>query len=302
MKVLISERQLRRLIREFYENPYTDIIINTEREIKDTISQYNQEAQNISLDLYNNYYDTKRLDSILDTIANRIEEILFERFGNYFSVKNDEFKKVIDDNIVIGDNDFSLLGIKIYGFVTEQIKNKKSKLKFDVNENMREALVKFLEVLKKQFPQQWQKVNKKTEVSDIDITPFTPSGEISKGDVDDGLEQRIYNWEYTKQLLERLLLKYIHMEQYVGEELFKYITKNLIFYKAFKLMDETMEQNDYKTFGMINRMNLKNDLDIFVEEYRNQFNFPRNSKYRPYNVFLDLVIGMRDKAKFELKK
>ena len=92
------------------------------------------------------------------------------------------------------------------------------------------------------------------------------------------------------------------MEQYVGEELFKYITKNLIFYKAFKLMDETMEQNDYKTFGMINRMNLKNDLDIFVEEYRNQFNFPRNSKYRPYNVFLDLVIGMRDKAKFELKK
>ena len=92
------------------------------------------------------------------------------------------------------------------------------------------------------------------------------------------------------------------MEQYVDEESFKYINKNLIFYKAFKLMDETMEQNDYKTFSMIDRMNLKNDLNRFVEEFRNQFNFPRNSKYRPYNVFLDLVIGMRDKTKFELKK
>ena len=304
MRILISERQYK-LIREFYENPYTDIIINIEKEIKDTISQYNLEVEKISFDLDGNYYDIKRFNSILDEVGNKIKEILFERFGNYFSIKNDEFKKVVDDNVISGENDFSLLGIKIYGYTTEEIKHKKSqitKLKFDVNENMREALVKFLEVLKKQFPQQWQKVNKKIEVSDIEITPFTPSSETSKGDVDDGLEQRIYNWEYTKQLLERLLLKYIHMEQYVDEESFKYINKNLIFYKAFKLMDGVMEQNDYKTFGTIDRMNLKNDLYRFVEEFKTQFNFPRNSKYRPYNVFIDLVIGMRDKTKFELKK
>lgn len=300
MRILISERQYK-LIREFYENPYTDIIINIEKEIKDTVSQYNQEAEKISFDLDGNYYDIKRFNSILDEVGNKIKEILFERFGNYFSIKNDEFKKVVDDNVIISENNFSLLGIKIYGVVTEQIKNK-SKLKFDVSENMREALVKFLEVLKKQFPQQWQKVNKKIEVSDIEITPFTPSSETSKGDVDDGLEQRIYNWEYTKQLLERLLLKYIHMEQYVDEEAFKIITKHRIIEKMFNIMDDHMKRSGYKLFGIINRINLDSDLSKFIIAYKEYFKFIDNLEYSPYKVFIDLVEGMKNKTKFELKK
>lgn len=302
MKILITERQLRRLVNEFYENQYIDIITNVEKEIKESIINYNKELSNNLLDLDNNYYGHRKYEKIIEDIDNNIKEILFERFGNYFSMNNEEFKKIIDDNVTTTENDFSFFGVRIYGFSTEVTKNKKSRIILTVNENMREALIKFFEMLKKQFPSQWNKVNKKIETSDIEITPFTPSGEVSKGDIDDGLEQRIYNWEYTKQLLERLLLKYIHMEQFVDEESFKYINKNLIFYKAFKLMDEVMAENDYRVFSMIDRMNLNNDLNRFIEEFRNRFNFPRNSKFRPYNIFIDLVMAMKDKTKYEFKK
>jgi len=279
MKVLISERQYK-LIREFYENEYLDVVQRVAKELNDK-------------------YFMKRNPGFNEI---GFKEILFERFGEYFSNKSSKLKKLIDANFESTGNKILFCGILICKYID---KSNEWMVAYDFipyPSQLSEALTKFFEILKKAFPKEWDKIQQKIDVSDYEHTPFTYAGELPKEEGEDDLKQKIYDWEYTKDLLERLLLKYIHMEQYVDEEAFKIITKHRIIEKMFNIMDDHMKRSGYKLFGMINRINLDSDLSKFIIAYKEYFKFIDNLEYSPYKVFIDLVEGMKNKTKFELKK
>lgn len=291
MKVLISERQLRRLIREFYENEYIDIIPNITDDIIDNVFVKSKE---------------------IDTSMEGVKKILEDRLGEYFSIKNDQrkynrLKKLIVENFEIGSDNLRFCGIIIAAYRIEHNDNWNRGMPdsyvFKTDSiGLKKAVVKFFDILKNEFPKEWEEVQKKIEVSDIELTPFKHAGDLSKEKGVDDLKQRIYDWEYTKDILGRLLLKYIHKEEFVNEDAFKFITKHNIIENMIDEMDEFMSKSDYTKFSMIDRNNINKGLTKFIDEYKKYFNFGDDLKHSPYKVFLDLVIGIKDKTKFEFKK
>lgn len=247
MKIIISEQQLQRIIREFYEKAYNlgdyDVIEKIEKEIIDYYRKFvklsvdergdkiqeltdfiNNTIYNNFKDYYKDFFDTKMME-----IVSRYSFEKGKKTANIYFIEDDKFKGVYF--WMHGGLDTDRLN-----YVINQIKNK---------------LDKHIEPSIK---------------SKIETNPYSLSPQHSDKNIEDELEQKIYNWGYTKIILENLCHKFLVSDK-IGDELFDKFKGNNYIDKIIDRMDEVMEKNNYEIFHTIKETNLKNDFHKFLESY-----------------------------------
>ena len=259
MKVLISERQLKRLIREFqdiYDNGIDRLSTEIEKEIKaggyemkdDTwtekrekesfrlLKMLNKKVVKFLIDYFN--LEEGKLVNQINELVNKLFVLSIHDEIQYFHRDTSDWHMYWISNPKIGKYDYS-----------------PSKFKGAMNH-----LMKKVENLL------GDKQKKELETT-IDLSKTKYSPKYSGEEIDDEDTKVIYDWEHTKIILENLIKEYIHNEKYVSTELFDKITELGVIEPMIDEMDEDMKNNEYKIFHPILQNNWGEDFLKFVKSY-----------------------------------
>jgi len=287
MKVLISERQLRRLIREFQSDLYSETFNLILRKILNYLGCEKIESvciNNIFGDMKDfplnknqkwdsqlvHEYETGKLNIILGEVKN----IFFNVLSDYLSIDDNDdqklvnkVKSMIDDNISIKNNfgdKYGTIFFKGRGLVVTEISSY-SVFSIYVLSDAKDEFNEFINELKSLFP------NKKEDL-DLNITTSKSKYGLYSGEnLEDELSKRIYDWEITKNVLEKLLFEFINNEEYVSKELYTKINDEGVISTMMNKMDKAMSSTDYKAFSLINPNNWRHDIELFLFYYANYY-------------------------------
>lgn len=285
MKILISERQLKRLIREFQSDLYSETFSLILRKILNylgcdkiesvCINNIFSDIKDFPLDRNQKWnselvheYETSKLNIILGEVKN----IFFNVLSDYLSLNDEDdqklvnkVKSMIDTNIIVENtpgNKYGSILFKGEGLVITEIPSY-SMFSIYVLSDARDEFNKFLNELKSLFP------NKKEDL-DLNITTSKSKYGLYSGEnIEDELSKQIYDWEITKNILEKLLFEFINNEEYVSKELYTKINDEGVFNTMMNKMDKAMSSTDYKAFSLINPNNWRSDIEKFLFYYAN---------------------------------
>lgn len=268
MKIIINESQLRRLIKEF-QDIYDNGIDQLSKEIKNEIETGGFKMgsnKNGEYVIDDDWAERREKESfrLLNIMKEKIIIFLTDYFnlseGKVYNKVNELINKLfvlsINDDIEYRHQDTSDWHIYwiakpntgVYSFKSNDFKNA-------INH-----LMKIIESLLDN--KQKKELSSKIELSK---TKYAPSYSGEK--IQDDLSKQIYDWEYTKNILENLFNEYIHNEEYVNEELFNKINDSRVFGEMMDIMDKDMKDNEYKIFEPIRNNNWREDFKGFVKSY-----------------------------------
>ena len=285
MKVLISERQLKRLIREFQSDLYSETFSLILRKILNylgcdeiesvCINNIFGDMKDFPLDKNQKWdsqlvheYETSKLNIILGEVKN----IFFSVLSDYFSINDEDdqklvnkVKSMIDTDITVENilgNKYGSILFKGRGLVKTEIASY-STFPIYVLSDARDEFNKWLNKLKSLFP------NKKEDL-DLNITTSKSKYGLYSGEnIKDELSKQIYDWGITKNILEKLLFEFLNNEEYVSKELYTKINAEGVFNTMMNKMDKAMSSTDYKAFSLINPNNWRSDIEKFLFYYAN---------------------------------
>jgi len=254
MIIIISEQQLQRIIREFYEKAYNLGDYDVTEKIEKEIIDYNRKFVKLSVD--------ERADKIGE-YKDFMNETILNNFMDYYKGFFDrEMNKIVRNNFLeqkslniylIDDNDWKGVYYWMHGGLDTD------KLNYVIN-HIKNKLDKHIEPSIK---------------SKIETNPYSLSPKHSYKNIEDELAQKIYDWGYTKTILEKLCHKFLLSDK-IDDELFDKFKGDKYIDEIIDKMDEVMEKNNYEIFHTIKETNLKNDFHKFlwsyIEYYSRYFN------------------------------
>jgi hypothetical protein len=245
MIIIISEQQLQRIIREFYEKAYNLGDYDVTEKIEKEIIDYNRKFVKLSVD--------ERADKIGE-YKDFMNETILNNFMDYYKGFFDrEMNKIVRNNFLeqkslniylIDDNDWKGVYYWMHGGLDTD------KLNYVIN-HIKNKLDKHIEPSIK---------------SKIETNPYSLSPKHSYKNIEDELAQKIYDWGYTKTILEKLCHKFLLSDK-IDDELFDKFKGDKYIDEIIDKMDEVMEKNNYEIFHTIKETNLKNDFHMFLESY-----------------------------------
>lgn len=267
MKILISEQQLKRIIKEF-QDIYDDGIDRLTKEIEQEIMAGGFEMGsriNGEYKFYDDWPDRREKESfrLLKILKEKVVKFLMDYFklGENLIEKTNQlvdelFHLTIHDEIQYSKRD--LADWHMY-FISHPNTGK-----YDFNKDKFKKSMNHIMKLVKELLSPEEKKELDTTI-DLSKTKYSPK--YSGEEIEDEDTKVIYNWEHTKNLLENLIKEYIHNEKYVSTELFNKITELGVIETVIDIMDEDMKNNEYKIFHPILQNNWSKDFLQFVKSY-----------------------------------
>lgn len=304
MKILISERQLKRLIREFQSDLYSETFnlilskilnyLGCDKINSVCINNIFGDMEDFPLDKNQKWdselvhkYETSKLNIILGEVKN----IFFNVLSDYFSINDEDNQKLVnkvksmlDANITVENilgNKYGSILFKGRGLILTEISSH-STFSIYVLSEAKDDFNEFLDELKSLFP-------KKKEKLDLNITTSKSKYGLYSGEnITDELSKQIYDWEITKNILEKLLLEFINNEEYVSEDLYTKINDEGVINTMMNKMDKAMSSTDYKAFSLIHPNNWRSDVEKFLYKYTEYYKYTTKGKtkqfYEPINL------------------
>lgn len=251
MRIIISERQLERIIKEFYKKKpkvrsigigwtsgksIADLIIG---ELQSYLASFSRSKRPMGNELFIQDYS----DFINETMIRIFKE-------SYIEFDNENIENIIKNNLA------SVEGKKIImkypqKLVVFRYDEKRTYSGFDKLEEAIDFTSKKLNTY----------INENLPNDLYDLAP-TYSGQ----EIEDELAHKIYDWEHTKTIIERLYHEYM-VSDLVDEKLFEKLKSKNYIDEIFKIMDKEMEKNNYETFHTIKENNLKIYFNMFLASY-----------------------------------
>jgi hypothetical protein len=285
MKIVISEQQLQRIIREFYEKGYNLGDYDVIQKIKDEVRSYNNNFRELSVD--------ERADKIQE-FTDFINNTIYNNFKDYYKdFFDEEMNKIVRNNLLeqrtldiyfFGDDGakgvyfWTLGGLSTDGlnYVINFIKNK-------------------LDVY----------IQPKVEKS-IERNPYKLAPKYSGNWISDDLQKRIYDWEHSKVIIEKLYHNYM-ISNLVDDYIFDKLKSKNYIDAIFVAMDKEMEKNDFKLFPLIREKSVKKDfnnfVNVYIDYYSNKFPHPEQfsieinpKKNLPIEIFMGRVFRDMNKS------
>jgi hypothetical protein len=264
MKVLISERQLKRLIREFqdiYDNGIDRLTRDVEKDIK--AGGFEMFPGGVKDDTWTEKRE-KESFRLLKMLKEKVAKFLIDYFNLEEGKLVNQINELVNKLFVLSIHDeiqyiyrdtsdwhmswISNPDIGEYDYSPSEFKGAMNHLMKKV-ENLLDD-------------QQKKELSTKIEMSKTKYSPKYSGEEIEDEDT-----KVIYDWEHTKIILENLIKEYIHNEKYVSTELFDKITELGVIEPMIDEMDEDMKNNEYKIFHPILQNNWGEDFLKFVKSY-----------------------------------
>jgi len=266
MKIIISEQQLRKIIKEFqdiYDNGIDLLSAEIEKEIK--AGGFEMRTDGVIDDAWTERRE-KESFRLLKMLKEKVVKFLIDYFkleksniiDKIYKYINKSFQLTIHDEIEFIYATYLLHASESFYISkpnTGEYDFKKNNFKKSMNH-----LMEWVQGLLSSKDK--TKLDTTIELSKTKYSPLY-SGEKIKDD----LTKQIYDWEYTKTKLENLIKEYIHNEKYVSKELFDKITELRVIETMMDEMDEDMKNNEYKIFHPILENNWGEDFLKFVKSY-----------------------------------
>jgi hypothetical protein len=276
MKIVISEQQLQRIIKEFYGKPKVMNLGRGRTIIDITISELQQ---------YLAKFDkTVNGEEIIQDYA----EFINERIIGLFKEKYIQFDNEVIENIV-KENLATVEGKKIIMQYPKKLvvfwyDNKRTYTDF---EKLKEAINFTSEKVEKYV----------NEILTDDTYNLAPT--YSGQEINDNLQKRIYDWEYTKTIIEKLFHYYINSES-TESDIFKVFSQKPYLDDMLMIMDKDMENNEYNLFPRIRQNKLTRDFETFFGSFVEYYGKKHNNTNKFYsrldvndvsNLPLEILIG-----------
>lgn len=266
MKVLISERQLKRLIREF-QDIYDDGIDRLTQEIEQDVKAG---GFKMSIDgVIDHSWPIKREKEskrLLTLIKEKVAKFLIDYFKLGKSNLNDKINKYVNKSFDLDShNDIVFYYAHYLLHASEEYYIVRAETGYYdfYKDDFKKSMNHLIEWIRGLLGNK-KKKELAVAVSDAK-TKFAPSYSGEK--IEDDLSKQIYDWEYTKNILGNLFNEYSHNEKYVNEELFNKIKDTRVFDKMMDIMDKDMKHKEYKIFEPIRNNNWREDFKGFVKSY-----------------------------------
>ncbi len=253
MRIIISEQQLQRIIKEFYKKK------PKVRSIGKGLWDYGKTVKELIIQELQVYLSKKEINNgsgnnnqmFLQNYVEYINETIIRLFNEaYIEFDDENIENIIKENLA------SIEGKKII------MKYPKKLVIFRYDEKGTYA---GFEKLKEAIDFTSKKLD--TYINENFPNDLYNMAPIYSGqEIEDELTQKIYDWEHTKTILERLYNDYI-VSDLVDEQLFEKLKGKNYIDEIFKIMDKDMEKNNYKIFHKIKETRLKNYFHMFLESY-----------------------------------
>ena len=249
MKIIISEQQLQRIIKEFYKK--RPIVRQIRDNYGSTISDF------IVSDIQNYYRNNNSKSKVvfIQDLAEFINETMFKLYQKqYRDFYNDYIENIINNNLA------KVEGKKLI------MKNPKTIVifKYDGNNSFFDN-DKLNEAIRFTSNKISEYINEVLVDDSYDLAP-TYSGE----EIKDDLQKRIYDWEHSKTIIERLYHNYM-VSDLVDEKLFKELKSKNYIEEIFNILDKAMERSNFTEFNLIKEENLEKTFGDFLDKYINFF-------------------------------
>jgi hypothetical protein len=266
MKIIISEQQLRKIIKEFqdiYDNGIDWLSAEIEKEIK--AGGFEMRTDGVIDDAW-----PKRREKESFRLLKMLKEKVVKFLIDYFKLeKRNHIEKInnyVNKLFYLTQHDqiaFIYATYLLHGSESFSISNPHTG-EYDFNKNNFKKSMNHLMEWVQGLLSSKDKTKLDTTI-ELSKTKYAPlySGEK----IEDDLTMQIYDWEYTKTKLENLIKEYIHNEKYVSTELFDKITELRVIETMMDEMDEDMKNNEYKIFHPILQNNWREDFLKFVKSY-----------------------------------
>jgi hypothetical protein len=252
MRIIISEQQLQRIIKEFYKKK------PKVRSIGKGWENYGKTIKELIIYELQVYLSKKRTSNysmnsemFLQEYVEYINETIIRLFNEgYIEFDDENIENIIKENLA------SVEGKKII------MKSPKKLVIFRYDEKGTYA---GFEKLKEAIDFTSKKLD--TYINEnfpSDLYNMAPT--YSGQEIEDELTQKIYDWEHTKTILERLYNDYM-VSDLVDEQLFEKLKGKNYIDEIFKIMDKEMEKNNYEIFHKIKETDLKYYFNMFLESY-----------------------------------
>jgi len=240
---LVTQHHLS-VIREFYEKGYNLGDYDVKQKIEDEVITYNKKFMKLSVD--------ERSEKIGE-YKDFINETILKNFKDYYKAYfNEEMNKIVCDSFLVQrtlDIYFTIgkwEGVYFWGT---------SGLKLDGLNYVINYIKDELDTL----------IEPKIK-GEIKSNSYSLSPEYTGKNIQDDLQKRIYDWEHTKTIIEKLLNKFLTSDK-INDDLFNKLKEKNLIDEIINKMDKIMEENNYETFHSIKEINLKNDFHKFFESY-----------------------------------
>jgi hypothetical protein len=245
MRYLKTFERFQIIIREFYEKGYDIGTYNVQQKIEDEIFKYNTKFKELS-------YDER--EGKIKEFVNFMNKTVLNNFKDYYKDFFDkQMMKIISNhsfeqrNLNISfrnNNEYKTVYYWRYaGLESEGLDNAIKQIKGKLDEYIKPKIKKSI----------------------VD-NPYSLAPEYSGENIGDELSKRIYDWEKTKTILEKLSQQFLTSDK-TGDELFSKLREKNFIDEMIEIMDEVMEKNNYETFHPIKETELKNDFNKFLESY-----------------------------------
>ena len=265
MKIIISEQQLRKIIKEFqdiYDNGIDLLSSEIEKEIKAGGFEMTDKRGVID----DTWTEKREKESfrLLKMLKEKVVKFLIDYFNLEEGKLVNRINELVNKLFVLSIHDeIQYIHHNTSDWHTYWISNPDIG-KYDYSPSKFKGAMNHLMKKVENLLGDKQKKELSTKI-EMSKTKYSPkySGEKIKDD----LTKQIYDWEYTKTKLENLIKEYIHNEKYVSTELFDKITELRVIEIMMDEMDEDMKNNEYKIFHPILQNSWGEDFLKFVKSY-----------------------------------
>jgi hypothetical protein len=266
MKIIISEQQLKRVIKEF-QDIYDDGIDRLTQEIEKEVkaSGFDMSPDGV-MDYSWPIKREKESKRLLTLIKEKVVKFLIDYFKLEKSNIIDRINKYVNKSFELTTHHDIVFNYATYLIHVPDryfiVKVRTGKYDLDKND-FKKTINHLIEWVKGLLS---PKQKKELDVTVADVkTRFAPSYSGEK--LTDELEKRIYDWEYTKTILEKIISEYINNPQYIKKELYDKIMDENVINIMMERMDKVMEKNDYNVFTSIKQDNWRKDFSNFLKSY-----------------------------------
>lgn len=289
MKIIISERQLRRIIKEFqdiYDNGLDLLSAEIEKEIKAGGFTMGS-SKNGDFKIDKDWSEKRKMESY--RLLNIMKEKIINFLKDYYKLEEGEIvnniNKLVNKLFVLSiHDDIEYRHHDTSDWESHWISDPNTG-RYDYNPS---EFKKSMNHLMKKTDQLLDKKKMENLKLDIDTSKTRYAPSYSGEELENEDTKRIYDWEYTKTILEKLIFEYINNEEYINKEMYDKIMGDGIINIMMEEMDDVMENNNYEVFSLIRQNNFRNDFSNFLKSYtkyyKQMFNGNEQQFYQNLNV------------------